>query len=233
MLIEQNYRTMISGVTGTGKSHLSAWTLSYYIRRNKRTFYVFLAEKQGDFDNPNHPPGMRLSTLGFKRLVYGREYAGRTWNWEKVLRRWPRLYVQVGDILPEEITPLVDGLSAAFVRLGAGVFVVDEAWMMLSRERKPPREYMRLARAGRTRGVDLVAITQRPIDVHPNIRTQFNMLATFRLTDDRDLQWLAPKFQPFDGRDPWRVINSLQQGEYVVVDTENGEQEKTSTKGLR
>jgi KaiC/GvpD/RAD55 family RecA-like ATPase len=231
-LIEWNNRWLIAGVSGTGKTWLALWIISQYVRLRKRSFYVFLTDNARDYNKTNHTPAIRPAANGFQLVTYTNEHATRAWNWEKVLRKHNRLYIETANLLEDEMKVLVNSLSKAFWRLGSGLFAVDEAWQFLSHT-NPPLEFERLSRGGRKVGVDVMAITQRVVDIHPRILNSLNVIVSFRLTEKNDVERVSRYFEPVKGKDPRVVIPKMKQGQYVIKVTETGEQEMNSTLGLR
>lgn len=230
-MIEWNNRWLIAGVSGTGKSWFSLWLISQYVRLRKRSFYVFLSDNARDYNKANHTPAIRPAANGFKLVTYTNEHAKRAWDWEKVLRKHRRLYIETANLLEDEMKTLVNSLSRAFWRLGSGLFAVDEAWQFLS-HKNPPLEFERLSRGGRKMGVDVMVITQRVVDIHPRILNSLNLIVSFRLTEKNDVERVARYFEPVKGKDPRLVIPKMQQGHYLIKVTETGEQEANSTLGL-
>lgn len=228
-MIEWNNRTLIAGVSGTGKTYAALLFQSWYVKLSKRSYYVFLSDNQRDYDKANHPPSIRPKNLGFKLVTFDSVHASQNWNWKKILQTHKRLYIETGDLLEEEITHLVNQLSGAFWALGSGLFAIDEAWNFLAER---PVGFERLGRGGRKKGVDLLAITQRVVDLHPKILSQFNLIVSFRLDEKNDVERISRYFSPINGKDPRFVIPSLSQGQYLIKATETGEQEMNSTLGL-
>ena len=229
--IEWNNRTLIAGVSGTGKTWFGWWWLREYQRQGKRSYYVILSDNRRDYNNPKHAASMRPASQGFKLIGFDKEHAARPWDWKRIIRTHRKLYIEVGNLVSAEIQALVDQLADAVWKLGNGLFVVDEAWLFLNRDLVPD-SFERLARGGRKHGVDILAITQRVVDIHPRILSQFNVIVSFQLTEMNDRERLARYFAPINGRDPREVIATLKQGEYLIKVTETGQQEKNQTFGL-
>ena len=228
MSVEWNNRILIAGVSGTGKSWLGIYILSQYILQNKRKYFVFLSDNRAEYDRYNHNPQMRPKNLGFKLVQFGSEQASKKWNFAEILRKNNRLYIETGDLSSEEVQNLVNDLSKAFWQLGNGFFVIDEAWTFLNR-RYPPKNYERLARGGRKNSVDVMAITQRVVDIYPDILSQYNLIISFRLAELNDKMRISRYFEDFNGVRPDEIIGTLKQGEYIIKDTEQGLQEREST----
>ena len=147
MLIEWNNKFLIAGTSGTGKTWKGLYLLKEYIRQEKRQYYVFLANSGRDYDNPKHIETIRPANLGFHHILFNSEHAKNSWKWTEILQKYPRLYIETGDLVQEEISGLVDSLSTAFWTLENSLFIIDEAWSFLTRKtRQEPFE--RLARGG-------------------------------------------------------------------------------------
>lgn len=231
MLIEWNNRWLIAGASGRGKTWFALWVISQYVTMNKRSYYVFLSDNARDYNKSNHPMPIRPVNLGFKLVHYDSEHAKRAWNWERILQKHRRLYIETGDLLSEEMVLLVNRLSRAFWQLGAGLFAIDEAWQFLPHT-NPPSEFERLIRGGRKRGIDTMVISQRVVDIHPRILNSLNLIVTFGLAEKNDVDRISRYFAPVRGRDPRQVIPNLRQGQYLIRAVETGEQELNTTMGL-
>lgn len=80
------------------------------------------------------------------------------------------------------------------------VYVVEEAHMLLSREKaKEGTVFVNFAKTGRSFQIGLVAVTQRPSSVDANILSQFDNFVTFRLTNQQDVLDLAKAKSEFQG----------------------------------
>lgn len=231
MLIEWNNRWLIAGASGRGKTWFALWAISQYVNLNKRSYYVFLSDNARDYNKHNHPMPIRPANLGFKLVRYDAEHAKRAWNWERILQKHRRLYIETGNLLSEEMVLLVNRLSRAFWQLGAGLFAIDEAWQFLPHT-NPPLEFERLIRGGRKRGVDTMVISQRVVDIHPRILNSLNLIVAFGLAEKNDVDRISRYFAPVRGRDPRQVIPDLRQGQYLIRAVETGEQELNTTMGL-
>src|SRR5690606_4424853 len=173
-----------------GKTWFSLWLIRQYVRLNKRSFYVFLSDNARDYNKANHDHSIRRAANGFKLVTYTSEHASKTWNWERGLQTHRRLYIETTRLLEDETNRLVNALSLAFWRLGSGLFAVDEAWQFLSHT-NPPLEFERLSRGARKMGVDVMAITQRVVDIHPRILNSLNPIVSFRLTEKNDVERIS------------------------------------------
>lgn len=231
-MIEWNNKWLIAGVSGTGKTWAALWLLSQYQKLGKRSYYVFLADNSRDYDNPMHRRGISPRANGFKLLTFGANEARKGWNWVEILRKHRKLYIETGNLSAKETQTLVNSLSEAFWILGNGLFCIDEAWLFLNRNFMP-ESFERLARGGRKVGVDLMAITQRVVDIHPDILSQFNVIVSFRLAELNDRERLARYFEPFRGKQARDIIQTLKQGEYLIKITETGQQERQSTFNIK
>lgn len=231
MLIEWNNRWLIAGASGRGKTWFALWVISQYVRMNKRSFYVFMSDNARDYNKSNHPPEIRPANLGFKLVYFDAEHAKRAWNWERILQKHRRLYIETGNLLSEEMVLLVNRLSRAFWNLGAGLFAIDEAWQFLPHA-NPPLEFERLVRGGRKVGVDTMVITQRVVDIHPRVLNSVNVVVSFGLAEKNDVERISRYFDPIGGRDAKLIIPNLQQGQYLIKEVETGKQEMNTTMGL-
>ncbi len=66
---------------------------------------------------------------------------------------------------------------------GRKVWACDELWRFMTSSRLPP-EIRTVMLAGRNFGMDFLAITHRPTDLHPQIRPQLDLVACFATTAD-------------------------------------------------
>lgn len=231
MLIEWNNRWLIAGASGRGKTWFALWVISQYARLNKRSYYVFLSDNARDYNKSNHHPAIRPVNNGFRLVQFDSQHARKPWNWQRILQKHRRLYIETGNLLVEEMVLLVNQLSKAFWNLGAGLFAIDEAWQFLPHT-NPPLEFERLIRGGRKRGVDTMVISHRVVDIHPRILNSLNVIVAFGLAEKNDVDRISRYFSPIRGRDPKQVIPNLKQGEYLIKVVETGEQEMNTTMGL-
>lgn len=231
MLIEWNNRWLIAGASGRGKTWFALWAIAQYVKLNKRSFYVFLSDNARDYNKYNHHPSIRPANLGFKLVRYDAEHAKRAWNWERILQKHRRLYIETGNLLSEEMVLLVNRLSRTFWNLGAGLLAIDEAWQFLPHT-NPPLEFERLIRGGRKKGVDTMVISQRVVDIHPRILNSLNLIVAFGLAEKNDVDRISRYFDPIRGRDPKLIIPTLGQGQYLIREVETGKQELNTTMDL-
>lgn len=231
MLIEWNNRWLIAGASGRGKTWFALWAISQYVTMNKRSYYVFLSDNARDYNKSSHPPAIRPAHNGFKLVQFDARHAGKPWNWQRILQKHRRLYIETGNLLTEEMVLLVNQLSRAFWNLGSGLFAIDEAWQFLPHVNHP-LEFERLIRGGRKVGVDTMVITHRVVDIHPRILNSMNLIVSFGLTEKNDIDRISRYFAPVRGRDPKQVIPNLKQGQYLIKAVETGEQEVNTTMGL-
>lgn len=232
MLIEWNNRWLIAGASGRGKTWFALWAIAQYVKMNKRSFFVFLSDNARDYNKANHPPTIRPANNGFKLVQYDSQHARQPWNWQRILQKHRRLYIETGNLLSEEMVSLVNQLSKAFWNLGAGLFAIDEAWQFLPHT-NPPLEFERLIRGGRKAGVDTMVISQRVVDIHPRILNSLNLIVSFGLVEKNDVDRISRYFDPIRGREPKLIIPALKQGQYLIKATETGEQEMNTTMKLR
>lgn len=232
LLIEWNNRWLIAGASGRGKTWFALWLIAQYIKQNKRSFFVFLSDNARDYNKANHTPVIRPAANGFKLVQFDSEHAKQRWNWDRILMKHRRLYIETGNLLSGEMTGLVNQISGAFWRLGSGLFAIDEAWQFLPHI-DPPLEFERLSRGGRKAGVDVMAITQRVVDIHPRILNSLNLIVSFGLVEQNDVQRMGRYFEPVKGKDPRLIIPKLKQGQFLIRATEIGEQELATTAGLK
>src|SRR5690606_27791171 len=107
-------RWLIAGVSGTGKTWFALWLISQYVRRKKRSYFVFLSDNAKDYDKGNHSPAIRPRRNGFRLLTFDSQHAGRRWDWKRVLQRHRKLYIETANLTNDEMTALVNDLSVAF-----------------------------------------------------------------------------------------------------------------------
>lgn len=96
------------------------------------------------------------------------------------------------------------------------VYVVEEAHSLLSREKaKEGTVFVNFAKTGRSFQIGLIAVTQRPSSVDPNILSQFDNFVTFRLTNEQDVRDLVKaksEFQGYEGD-----IRTMERGAAVTA----------------
>lgn len=76
------------------------------------------------------------------------------------------------------------------LKVGKQTVIVDEAPLVFPSNGMPPLR-KRLVTTSRHAGVDLVLCAQRPAQLHPNIRSQADIVRAWKTTERRDLDVLA------------------------------------------
>lgn len=95
------------------------------------------------------------------------------------------------------------------------LLVVEEANLAFPSERLPAdkRGFLRLVLQGRHRGIEIMAITQRPALIHPDFRGNVSETFCFALEDENDKRVIERKI----GRDGGQVLRSLPNHSYLQI----------------
>jgi hypothetical protein len=152
-------RSIVIGMTGTGKTTFGAWVLSKQ-RFDLRPWVLMDFKNEELWDLIGDPPlrPLTLSSMPAKRGLY-------------------RLKVR-----PGQEDELEDWLWRVWHRENIGLFC-DEVSLI------PQREAFRaILRQGRSKRIPVIACTQRPVDCDREVFTESQFLSLFRLKDERDLK---------------------------------------------
>lgn len=117
------------------------------------------------------------------------------------------------------VADLVEGAAALALAEGPRgrvTLVVDE-WAIVARSRRPAHYLTRALRGGRHQGVSVVPITQRPADLHPDVRGLMDYLAIFRCPEAADAAHLN-KIDP----ELAQAARSLPDRHCVILDRSTG-----------
>lgn len=108
------------------------------------------------------------------------------------------------------------GDSSAQEKVIPFVYLVEEAHLLLSSDRaKEGSVFVNFAKTGRSFQIGLVAVTQRPSSVDPNILSQFDNFVTFRLTNEQDARDIVKAQSAFQGYEA--DIRSMPKGAAVTA----------------
>ena len=88
------------------------------------------------------------------------------------------------------VAQLVEAAAAVAIESpGRCTLVIDE-WAIVARSRRPAHYVTRALRGGRHNGVSVIPITQRPADLHPDVRGVMDYLVIFRCPEAADAEHL-------------------------------------------
>lgn len=152
-----NDRTVVIGMTGTGKTIFGAWLLSKQ-RFDERPWVALDFKDEELWDRVGDPPmrPLSLNQLPKKKGLYrldvrpGQDEALEAWLW----RVWEK-----GNI---------------------GLFC-DEVSLIPSRE-----AFKACLRQGRSKRIPIISCTQRPVDCDREVFSEANYVSVFRVKDARD-----------------------------------------------
>ncbi len=208
---EQGEHVSLIGPTGCGKTELSLALLP------RRTYVAALATKPRD------------DVLD--RLVRSREWR-RTETWsprpnERRIVVWPRLR-QVAEW--RDAKPVYEAALAGIYRAGAWCVFLDEARVICD-ERRPflgLAPHLRLLwTQGRSLGVSVIAATQRPAWVPPEMYDQATHLFFFRDQDQDNLRKISG-LGGVDARTIRETVPGLGKHEVMYVNARTGRMARTT-----
>lgn len=164
----ETQRALYSGMSGTGKTTLA----KNNVRNVKRL--VILDPVGGEYGWANE--------------------AVTVFTWDQVYQELKKpTFRIIVDIDEEPLSLLIHVTELCLDEdVGNVTLVVDELFYFFpTKNTKPPEIIQRLFRIGRRRNVNVIFISQRPIDCPIDLRSQFTDFYTFTLVEPSDIKWLA------------------------------------------
>lgn len=197
--MDNTFRTMLAGMSGQGKSYYFKNTILPNLIKRKEPIIIF--DRTGEYGvNERDMPKIKKEVFeGFspfhKRLSKTKKLKGGT------------VYI----ITCKEDADYFSGLTFLNKLASKLTIILDEAHdIFLSQDLKFAKTpLVRLVRYGRQNGISVLMITQRYLDLPPDIRSQFYGLISFKQTEPADCKELGKKFQDGD------KITTLKEREFL------------------
>lgn len=174
-LPELAYRTLIVGATGTGKSHLARRLVEAH--RARRTLIV---DPSGDWSRVLKTTPLRRTEL-IKWLQ--RKRPARVAIYEPAAGEEARDAAICARLAMEAQLPFESGHMAHRFLL-----VLEEAAELVPATRPPAPTMKAAILRGRHRGLDMMAISQRPSQVHADFRSNAGLRLLFPVYDPLDVR---------------------------------------------
>lgn len=168
---EEGYHTAVLGTTGSGKSTLAAFLISRA---------------------PFHLRPQYVIDIKYEKIFAGVTRAREVGVTERITHH-PGLYIVRPR--PDQQDEIEEWFERLWHHGDAGLYI-DEAYLV------PDKRWLRnLLAQGRSRGITVIAASQRPVDVPRAVFTEASYLSVFRLNDDDDkkrVRNFTPKGMMFD-----------------------------------
>jgi hypothetical protein len=243
--LEWNNRIFITGTSRTGKSWFRDWIIKKYINEDKRRYFIVIDDRLNNLKNL-YQEGFYIQNVNRDQLT--------GYNYEKFIRYHEKIAFLPGDLSGEETEQFINMICNIIWNLTDTLFIVDEGHVLLNR-RYEPEEVRRIQRGGAKSGIDTLFVSQRMVDISPDIVGLSNLYCTFRITEPNSIERMLryyDKFQTQDQnlidddlkqkqknkckklikKDTKQLISSLPNRYFLYSDTEEGIQEITSTEIL-
>jgi len=210
-------RITVLGSSGTGKSWYAGWVL-------ENTALEF--EHAVHLDYEDEEKGMSLADNPMYLSAYiDEELLGKV-DFENLLRKDKRLRVVPDGLTKSEIRELAEKLADAALEVGGCFFSWDEAHNVTEKHDIGDR-MERLATGGRKYGVEWLAVTQRPQNLHEDVLSQANVTVCFSVDSDRDLKKVVESTS-MDRSE----IKTLDERQAIIENHDSGEMKKIDTNNL-
>lgn len=150
-------RTVVIGMTGSGKTTMGAWLLSN-ARLDKRPWIIFDYKGEELFDAVGYPPiqKIKVGQMPGKRGLY------------------------LASPRPDEDDAVEAWLWKLWAHENIGLFF-DEVSLVPHQS-----AFKAILRQGRSKRMPVISCTQRPVDVEREVFTEANFISLFQLEDARD-----------------------------------------------
>jgi len=173
---------LFCGVTGSGKTHLAA----AYAEQIARPFVVIL-HVSPDLVYLSRFPAEKTKLVSLDSSAH----IVRPEVFDTVRASGIRyLYLSAYDLTPSQIREMLSSLVLSAKASQDLALVIDEAHTFARRGYAPP-SLVGFSRGARRWGVDIAWVTQRYVDIDPDIRTNFGYMALFRMPQELDREKLA------------------------------------------
>ena len=197
-------RLTILGQSGSGKSTLARALFLRYLKNNARDRYYVLDIYPTHYVGNDVLPG--LDRFGFSKVPINPDVLDKLgstpgdyeqkielYDWLSMVSKVPKA-VFIIELPPELRAATANKISEAIRRLGNAVVLVDEAGSFISNVQRKIDNIAMLLTSGRPNGVDTICVSQHANFTHPLLKDAATHIATFKCTNDRELDMLVGKF---------------------------------------
>lgn len=224
-------RTAIFGMTDSGKTHTAVVLVESAI---KQGVVPIILDPLGvwwglQLNKAGSGPGLAIPLIG--TATDHRDYP-LTQQMGTILAQWaktpgnPGLIIEMLHFNDSERRHFVRELALGLMKSRTPVFLVlDEADIFAPQQSKGDELMMSamngLSRRGRTLGIGMLSISQRPAVLNKNITTQCSTIITHKLTAPQDTkaldEWIRSAVDIGDRNDFLKRVRRLQRGEAYVL----------------
>lgn len=193
---------VITGMTGSGKSYFARNLL-----KNIDKPIYSISDNLDDVQELERSLGFEMNLLRIGKNTIIKQIP-------------PDTSIIFENIIYEEMEEIIDYITNYLFEKGNAILYVDEAHLFLPNTNigKSSKEFERLIRGGRKRGVDIMLVTQRPQDLHLIGISQSHYIITFKSTERNTLKVMSQNMQV----DPEKITN-LDQYQALIYNTKTGE----------
>lgn len=198
----ETFRTMLAGITRYGKSYFFKNKLIEIFQSYKVPVVIF--DRTGEYLGGEDLPKKYFKKSNISNGIYG---------FFAKMEKTGFLTNEVHIIEVEHERDYIQGLRF-FEALGAPVILVlEEAHDIYNApDMKGARvPLMRMARFGARKGISILAISQRYMDIEPKFRSQFEGIISFRQNEPGDIQEMSKKFFQAE------AVKDLEKREYIAL----------------
>ncbi len=199
----------IVGKSGCGKTFLTALVA----RLVARPFVVIVHTHQ----DQSYLRQLELRRVAFVGVHRGAGPLSVEWFVSKIRAGYRYVYISIQDLTPDEARTWIDSLIGPLEKIGNLALVVDEAHQFC-RHDHIPESLVRLPRWARSIGIDVFFVTQRLVDLSPDIRAVLTYLVMFNCDEPRDLAEYATRL----GRTQVSKLQRLAPWQHIVFDLVSG-----------
>lgn len=210
-----NHLIFISGKTGCGKSTLLSYLILKSYKKKQRDGIVILDFK-GEYKNLCQKTDFKYRPIDYETLI-------ENWiDWEGYLKNEPYLIIHPYNFSSEEYAEIADNIAKGVLKIGNMVYIIEEAQLAFPVHTSIRRNMSALITTGRSQGIDVFFVAQRPADVLTTAIAQANIRISFALDDKNDLQRVSTYFKEEE-------VKKLKRFEFLCLNTMNHISVKSST----
>lgn len=201
-------RYIIYGQTQTGKTWYAHYLMSQYIKKDLRSYYIVTDTQEDQYEK-------NLKPLGFEKLTLNKFREGNV-DFYKLIKDHPKLFIHFEMLDDDKLDNHLTNLARDLQYLGNSFVILDEAWQIWGVHEKKS-ELQSLIRAGEKTGLDWAMITQQPVDLAMDTRTQVEKYVSFRVHGENHTERIADKMG--GGKELAGKIESLDKRTFYQYDT--------------